>query len=210
MKNKKRKAIKAPKRNLFTLLIVMGGLFVAFLLAATIYSYASLTKHMYEPFVGENMSYDLKNAKYIDGEDFKDFNLEFECTEFNLNEKNPTAKFKITTSKFEGQEIDVQSIVVRICLTADYIDYCKYSSENTKHQLEDSYSTQTYTVESKNFPTSVDAFPFDIKVKEPVAYVYLQYKVKTVVGTETKIKTSTYVLKYNYEDFGSPLGGLDK
>ena len=181
-------------------LVIIVGLVVVFFVAATISSYASLTKHMYEPFATEEMSYKLDNAQYIDGEDFTDFKLEFECTEFNVNNK---AKFKITTSKFEEQEIDVQSITVRVCLTADYLDYCKYSSENTKHTLDESSSskTQTYTVDTVEFPAKVDAFPFDIKVKEPVAYVYLQYKVKTIVGTETKIKTHTYILKYDYEDF---------
>jgi hypothetical protein len=65
-------------------------------------------------------------------------------------------------------------------------------------------------MDSINLPTTVDAFPFDIKIKEPVAYVYLSYKVKTVVGNETKIKTNTYVLKYEYEDFGTPSGGINK
>lgn len=207
MKNKKKVAIKAPKRNLFTLLVVIGGLVVAFFIAATIYSYASLTK--YEPFADEKYEkYNLENAKYIDGDDFEDFNLDFKCTKFNLDEKNPKAVFEITTSKFEGQEIEVENITINICLSVDYLE-CKYSGEKTSHQLEGSSSKQTYTMDSINLPTTVDAFPFDIKIKEPVAYVYLSYKVKTVVGNETKIKTNTYVLKYEYEDFGTPSGGIN-
>ena len=209
MKNKKKVAIKGPKRNLFTLLIVVGGLLVTFFLVATISSYASLEKHMYEPYQGENMSYNLKDAKYIDGKDFNDFNLEFTCLEFNVSDTTNTAKFQIKTTKFEEQELDIQSITIRVCLTANYVDYCKYSSENTKHTLDDSSTnTQTYSVDTIKFPASVDAFPFDIKVKEPVAYVYLQYKVKTIVGTETKIKTNTYILKYNYDEFNVVKGGL--
>ena len=209
MKNKKR-TIKGPKRNLTTLLAVIGGLFIAFFITATIVSYTSLTKHMYEPFQTENVTYDLSKAEFIDGEDFKDFGLDLVCTEFDVNGK---VKFSITTYKLEDQEINVESITIRICMTADYLDYIEYSSANSNHKLADSKSTATsssniytYSLNSREFPAKVDAFPFDIKVKEPVAYVYLQY----VVNTGTTKKTKTYVLQYDYEDFNVQIGGISK
>jgi hypothetical protein len=55
MKNKKKIAIKAPKRNLFTLLVVIAGLAVAFFATATIVSYASLDKNLYEPFLRKSI-----------------------------------------------------------------------------------------------------------------------------------------------------------
>lgn len=209
MKNKKKMVIKGPKRNLFTLLIIVGGLLVAFFIAATITSYASLDKHMYEPFNTENATYNLKDAEYINGKEFNDFGLEFICSEFD----NGKAKFKIRTYKLENQELELESITIRVCLTADYIDYCKYSSENTKHELAESYDTATtskniytYTVDLVEFPAKVDAFPFDIKVDAPTAYVYLQYKYKNGVNITTK----TYVLEYDYSDFNVQIGGISK
>jgi hypothetical protein len=207
MKNKKKVAIKAPKRNLFTLLIVIAGLVVAFFVTATIVSYASLDKQMHEPFKTENQTYNLEDAIYMDGTEFKDFGLEFICSEFD----NGKAKFKISTYKFEEQEIDVEKITIKVCLTADYLDYCKYSTERT-HKLADSYdsitsssSSYTHTVDLVEFPAKVDAFPFDITVDAPKAYVYLQYKVTT-----NKIETKTYVLEFDYEDFNVQIGGISK
>ena len=207
MKKKKKIAIKAPKRNLFTLLVVIAGLAVAFFATATIVSYASLDKNLYEPFNTENEKYDLEDAKFIKGSEFEDFGLEFICTEFD----NGHAKFDITPYKFEEQDIDVEKVTIRVCLTANYLDYIEYSTERS-HKIADSLdsattnsNTYTHTVDIIDFPAKVDAFPFDITVNTPKAYVFLEYKVTT-----NKIETKTYVLEYDYEEFNIQYGGISK
>lgn len=216
MKKKKKVAFKAPKRNLLTLLIAVGGFALIIFSVISIASYASLTKRMHEPFNTENVTYDLSKAEYIDGNDFDDFGFEFICSEFDYGK----AKFKIKTYLLENQldeedkpTLEVESITVRICLTANYIDYCEYSQENKKHKLEDKYEeadTQSYTVTLIDFPAKVDAFPFDITVDEPTAYVYLEYKFKQQTSTGTTIKTKRYVLKYDYSEFNVQIGGISK
>jgi hypothetical protein len=211
MKNKKKVAIKAPKRNLLTLLIAIGGLAVAFFVAVVISSYASLETYDITPFQGEEVSYNLENAEYINGDEFTDFGFDFTCEKFDINNK---AVFKIKTYKLEEQEIDVQNITINVCLTTDskYVNFCEYR-ENTKHKVDDSSNnTQTYNLETISFPTSIDAFPFDIKVKEPVVYVYLHYQVKVSTETGSRMKTSTYVLKYTYSDFMTKdtIGGIER
>ena len=166
---------------------------------------------MFSPSKGV-FSYDLKDAKYMNGNEFEDFGLDFACTQFDINKKTI---FEVKTYKLEGQEIEVQSITINVCLTTDskYVNYCEYK-ENTKHKVDDSSSnTQKYTLDTISFPTSIDAFPFDIKVKEPVAYVYLQYKVKvTNENGGYSYTPKTYVLKYEYNDFmtSKTIGGIDK
>lgn len=207
MKKKKKTTIKAPKRNLFTLLVVIAGFAVVFFTTAVIVSYASLDKNLYEPFQTEHETYDLENAKFIKGSEFEDFGLEFVCTEFD----NGHAKFNITPYKFEEQDIDVEKVTIRVCLTANYLDYIEYSTERS-HKIADSLdsattnsNTYTHTVDIIDFPAKVDAFPFDITVNTPKAYVFLEYKVTT-----NKIETKTYVLEYDYKDFNVQLGGISK
>jgi hypothetical protein len=224
MKKTKKVNLKAPKRNLFTLLIVLGGALALFFITLIITSYVKPytdDSRKVEPFVTNVSSgYDLEDTIYMDGADFDEFGLNFQCTSYDDNAHKAT--FVVKTYENEnfknmiasGEFKITSSITVRVCLTANLSGKALYSTERTTNKLAptlDDATSSNYKSEHTisniiDLPFEIDCFPFDIKVKEPTAYVYVKYS----FTRNGQSYTNSYILKYSYEEFNIVSGGIIK
>ena len=222
MKKTKKVNLKAPKRSLSTLLIILGSALVVFFVAWIITSYVKVYNDeslKVEPFVTNISSeYITEDTKYMDGKDFDEFGLDFQCTSYDDNSQKVTFVIKTYENdnykaKVENNEIKLTSnITVRVCFTAKLSGKANYSTERTTHKLAPSlaeanssnYKTEHTISNVVNLPFKVDAFPFDIKVKEPTAYVFVKYS----YTKNGQSYTDTYVLEYTYDEFNLLSGGI--
>ena len=174
-----------------------------------------------DPFVTNISSgYDLTETVYMDGEDFNEFGLDFQCTSYDDDAHKATFVVKTYENDHFKQQISTgeikltSSITVRVCLTADLSGKALYSSERTTNKLaptlEDATSSNyksEHTISNIiDLPFEIDCFPFDIKVKEPTAYVYVKYS----FTRNGQSYTNSYILKYSYEEFNILSGGIIK
>lgn len=222
-KNKNEQKNKLFGRNTFTMLFILIGGIVLFLVVFTISSYVSIgNQNDVTPFVtkdadGCEVQFDVENVTRMDAKDFNEFKLEFQCTDYKTS--TGTAQFKIKAYKNENTR-NVNSntkLKVALCLASDWVGFASYSSEELSRTLEinekeDGTKSTTLTISNIiSYPAKANTWPVPVTVNSPDAYLYVSYtyyKNDNVSAGETE--TKNYILKYSYSEFDVQAGGLVK
>ncbi len=223
--NKKNNAPKRKLfgRNLFTLLVFVGGFILIMLIAFSTVSYVTTyNKSIIEPFIDKDFDeeftvddYNIDSIVRIHHSELEDFGVILKCSEYSEDSK--TAKFRLKTYKKEGTKAPNGNITANVMMTAKWINFVSYSSKTTTLKM---YEDETAALESNkssyykdftiknlaDFPAKANTFPIKVSVEEPTIYLYLSYKY--IQSGETK--TLTYVLEYAYKDLIPESGGIRK
>ena len=209
-------------RNLFTIIFV---LVVGFLVCACVYSIQSYVKTYNDnkalPLMDTTESDGVTTYKYhydeatkIKGSEFKEFNLEFVCSEYIEEENTSKATFKIITYKTNQTKKITGKVSYAVCLAADWVKFNKTSSGTFDlGTSEEKKTTKTVTLSKSgsddwpNFPAKANTWPVKITVDKPDVYLYLSYS----YTSNGETKTEYYILSYTLgEDLIPVIGGIKK
>lgn len=212
-------------RNLGSLLIVMGGLFLLFLIVFIPYSYISTyNNNKVSMFKGETAPTDLvmTNVKRIDADKFDLLDIDFSATEFN--QKGDTVKFSLKikwnenttklTDKFKPFANNSKyNVIAYVGLGANWVDYEAYSAKTsitlTNENINNNPVSKTITLSNKDiekFPMKANTWPVKVTVDAPNAYLYLYFN----YDKNGKTHTNVYILEYTYDEYhtSDTVGGL--
>ena len=220
-KNKTEKKFKFG-RNLGTLLIIIGGALVLFLLVFTPYSYITTAKNNdVTSYISGSPNISVSgedNVTRMKGSDFDLFDIDFYCTNWNIDEDQ--AKFHLgikwndNTSKLNNKETLLQldssnsnnyTVRTGICLAADWVGYCEYSTTK-EFAVTNSKTVQTYSSYRisgiEQFPSKANTWPFKVNVETPNAYVYIYFGYYDTTNPNNLKKVwKTYILEYTYDEY---------
>ena len=216
--NKEKKGFKFG-RNSGTLLLIIGGLILLFLLISIPYGYISEgNKNDITPYKSKAETINIEKAKRMKGSSFKEMDVEFYCSKYDVEGNTATFSLNIiwneNTSNLSdnSEKLEIVSgsntVEAYVALCADWVSFETYStSQKFKVAPEHTALPKTVSLTGINhFPKYAKTWPIAVKVDTPNAYVYLRY---TYLDSGNRI-TKIYILEYTYNDYHTDktIGGL--